>query len=441
MVTTKYQVLFKMVIQHDYYGNNQFDDLYIVPDDQTSILFNNYKIICRASSNTITAMISTVESKPLVTLDSGIFFRFHVFLKGGIFKNISSLQLINTKDRLYYFGNRRGTKSSSRLYLSSPVPAYKNAETYEAGAIVKNGNRVFECIKANSNADKHDTAQAAFWRDILIHQAKYLADYSNTKTYNPGDLVRNGTKVFECIKANSAANKQDTSKTGFWAELTEIAYVTNADLVDPNAIATAYIAAYDDNKTFTIGSLTAANAKFFEALQSSGKDNKHAPGDTAFWKEVDTAYIIGKLNFSLPNNLFAVIDICNGMSENPEFSLPLSIDDKNPFTFFIRFKNRSTVWKYISQQQSVKTITDTTKKPDNSPDPMYTFSNADNPNEFISNEPVPLSLQPLESLEMSAFVNNRNIKVAGLQNPSAVMIKLSDNTSNYKIFSEVYLNY
>lgn len=441
MVTTKYQVLFKLVIQHDYYGNSQFDDLYIVPDEQTSILFNNYKIICRASNNIITAMISTAENKPLVTLDSRTLFRFYVFIKGGIFKNISSLQLINTKDMLYYFGNRRGNKSNGRLYLSSPVPAYKNTETYEAGTIIKNGNRVFECIKANSNTDKHDTAQTDYWRDILIHQAKYLSDYSNTKTYNPGDLVRNGTKVFECIKANSAANKQDTSKTGFWTELTEIAYVTSADLVNAESIATAYIAAYDDNKSFTAGSLVAANAKFFEALQSSGKDNKHAPGDAAFWKEVDTAYIIKKLKFSLPNNLFAVIDICNGMGETAEFSLPLSIDDQKPCTWLIRFKNRSTVWKYISQQQSVKAIADTTRKPDNSPDPLYTFSNADNPNEFISNEPVPLSLQPLASLEMSAFVNNRNIKVAGLQNPTAALVKLSDNTSNYRIFSEVYLNY
>lgn len=441
MVTTKYQSLFKMVIQHDYYGNSRFDDLYIVPDERTSILFSNYKIICRTNSNTITAMISTRENKPLVPLDSRTLFRFYVFINGGIFKNISSLQLINTKDRLYYFGNRQGSKSNSRLYLSAPVPAYKNTETYEAGAIAKNGNRVFECIKANSNADKHNTAQSAFWRDILIHQAKYLPDYSNTKTYNPGDLVRTGTKVFECIKTNSAANMQDTSKTGFWTELTEIAYVTSADLVNAESIATAYIATYDDNETFTTGSLVTANAKFFEALQSNGKDNKHAPGDAVFWKEVDTAYIIEKLNFSLPNNLFAVIDICNDMGETAEFSLPLSIDDKKPCTFLIRFKNRSTLWKYISQQQSVKTIADTTKKPDNSPDPLYTFSNAGNPNEFISNEPVPLSLKPLDSLEMSAFVNNRNIKVAGLQNPNAAMVKLSDNTSNYSIFSEVYLNY
>ncbi|MBK8553395.1 MAG: hypothetical protein IPL53_20960 [Ignavibacteria bacterium] len=56
-------------------------------------------------------------------------------------------------------------------------------------------------------------------------------------------------------------------------------------------------------------------------------------------------------------------------------------------SYVIRFKNRITTWKYISQNNAVTSITD--------PNGNFTFTK--NGNEFTSNTPVPLLAKPIQN--------------------------------------------
>lgn len=433
MVKIKYQVLFKIIIQHDYYDDVAFDDLLIVPSVETALLLENYKILLRQNKNEIVLVINTSEDKPVIPLANQIYFRFYVSLKKPSLRSISSLKITADAGTLYYFSNKRGNKNNNRLYLSAPVSPYADSIAYEVGSIVKNGNRVFECIAANDAGNKNATTDQLFWRDIVIHQSKSLPDYAASKSYIPGDKVKDDFKMFECIRSNDASNKHGTSDAAFWSEITEIAYVSDADLVEDGLIATATLSDYDSSNTYNKGALTLSEGKFFEAMKSSSKADKHATTEAAFWKEVAVEYIKALMNFKLPPEIFAVIDIFNGLGESNDFTLPSTIDDDAVKTFYVRFKNRSTIWKYISRQNSVKSVTDKNA--------VYDFSNVAMSNEFVSSAPIPLSYKPLTTLELAAIINNRNVKISGLQNPVSSQLKMSGNPGDYKIFSEIYLNY
>lgn len=375
MVSIRYQILFTITLQHDYYGSNAFSDLAITPSDDTQRLMNNYKIICRVNENVLTAMVQTDGSKPFIALDNGVILRFFISINNGSFNNFSALKMVGAANSIYYFSNKVGLKKNNRLYLSAPVAAYKNTETYEQGAVTKKGARIFECIKANSATDKHDTTDAAFWRDIVIHQSNFLPTYSDTQTYITGSQVKVAAKVFEALKPSSATDKHNTSEAAFWQEITDIAYVSSADLSD----------------AITIGG---------EAI---------------------------------PPKTFAVIDILHGAGETADFAILKPTGEVQSTAYFIRFKNRSTIWKYISQKKAITAISDTNS--------VYSFSNASGSNEFVSAVPIPLTSTPLNSIKMNATINARPVEVTGLQNATPNILTPTSNTASYQLFSEIYLNY
>jgi len=327
------------------------------------------------NANVLTAMIQTEGNKPAIPLDDGLVFRFFVSVKNGSFLNFTALKMVGVADGVYYFSNKSNNKKNNHLYLSAPVPLYKNTDTYEMGAVVKKTSRVFECIRSSSSTNKHDTTDTDFWRDIVIHQANFLPAYADTQNYTTGDLVKVGQNMFTCLQPSSASDKHTTTETAFWEEITEIPYVNNADL--GNAV--------------TIG------------------------GEPI-----------------LPKT-FAVIDIFNGAGEAADFTLLKATGEITAPDFFIRYRNRSTTWKYISQKNTVTAISDVNS--------IYTFSNTVVNNEFVSQVPIPLSFAPLGSIKMNATVNSRPLEITGLQNPAATFITPTDNTSNYRLFSEIYLNY
>ncbi|MEJ7679296.1 MAG: hypothetical protein WKG06_15855 [Segetibacter sp.] len=433
MVTTNYQILFSIKLEHDYYGNNSFDDLMMVPSEETCQLLKDYKIVFRNLENVLVAMIQTKNNKPVIDLSGSMLFRFYLSLKNSSFLNFSSLSINNTTRQFYYFSNRRVNKKNERLYLSSPVPIYSDSNNYEVGTIVSNASRVFECIKANSNADKHDTTDTAFWRDIILHQSSFLTAYTDAQTFRPGDLTKVGQKVFECIKINSPTDKHDPSETLFWTEITEIAYVSSADLSEPGTIAAQNIPAYNGAKFYPVKSWVTVSGKYFEAIKQSDQADAHSTTDLGFWKEINADYILKKSSFSLPQNTFAVIDIYNGFGEVNDYTLLNPDNEVLQKTFYIRFKNRSTIWKYISQKNAVTGISDENGN--------YNFSNATVSNEFISNVPIPLTKKPLNSLKLTALINSRPVEITGLQNAGINMINPSNNTNNFDLFSEIYLNY
>ncbi|MES2776603.1 MAG: hypothetical protein V4722_20670 [Bacteroidota bacterium] len=375
MVSIRYQILFTISLQHDYYAGSAFSDLVIVPSPETQVLLQDYKIICRMNDNVLTAMIQTEGGKPFISLNEGMVFRFFITVNNGSFINFSALKMFGVGGGIYYFSNKGGHKKNNCLYLSAPVALYKNTETYELGAVAKKASRIFECIKANSAADKHDTTDAASWRDIVTHQSNFLPAYADTQTYKTGDQVKVAAKVFEALKPSSAVDKHNTGEAAFWQEITDIAYVSNADLSD--------------------------------AISIGGE--------------------------GIPPKTFAVIDLFNGGGEAADFALVKPTGEVQATAYYIRFKNRSTIWKYISQKKAVTAVSDANS--------VYSFSNAAVSNEFVSAAPIPLTRQPLSSIKMNATINARPVEVTGLENATATTVTPTSNSASYQLFSEIYLNY
>jgi len=375
MIAIRYQILFTITLQHDYYARSPFNDLAIVPSPLTSELLRGHKIIYRKNENVFTAMIQTNAGKPFITISDSIVFRFFVIINNDSFSNFSALKMVGAAGGIYYFSNKIGHKKNNRLYLTAPVPLYKSTESYEIGAVAKKATRIFECIKANSADNKHDTTDVGFWRDIVIHQSNYLTAYSDTKAYNTGDLVKEATKVYEALKPSNSADRHNTTQGAFWHEITDIAYVSNAD--------------------------------FSNAAAIGGE--------------------------AIPQKTFGIIDIVSGAGETADFALLKPNGETNATAFFVRFKNRSTLWKYISLKKAITAINDIST--------LYSFSNAVLSHEFVSTTPIPLTKAALSTIEMTANINARTVITTGLQNASAAQIIPTNNTTDFNLFSEIYLNY
>jgi hypothetical protein len=367
MVSVKYQPLFSITLLHDYYAGIAFNDILIIPSDETANVLQNQKIICRTEGNNLQAFVRTQGDKLFTSIDSGTVFRFYLKVQNSSFFNFSALP-----DSLYYFSNKADNNRNGRLHLSEPVPTYKNTETYIEGSIVKKDNRVFECIKPNSKEDKHKTDDVAYWRDIITHQLLTAKPYSDTVFYKVGKQVKADVKLYECIQENSPANKHNTADAAYWQELTEEAYITAACTLD-----------------------------------IPDKD--------------------------LPNGILGVIDIVYDAGEKPAYAFTNNEGKVLPKDYILRFKNRSTFWKYISQKQAITSITDTNE--------IYAFSNAAKPDEFVSVVPVSLSYTPLQSLKMSATANARSVEIMALENPGTAFLKTAASGSPTQFFSEVHLNY
>ncbi|MEO7313181.1 MAG: hypothetical protein ABIX01_22540 [Chitinophagaceae bacterium] len=430
MLTTQYQVLFTITLQHDYYGGSAFSDLSIVPSAETEKLLRDYKILWDNTNNVLTALMKADNNEPTIAFNPNAIFRFYVINNNGAFVNFSALKMIDSKNAVYYFSNKAANKKNNRLYISAPVATYDENNTYELGSVVKKGGRVFECISASSKTNKHDAVEGDFWRDIVVHQSRFLLPYSDIKTYQPGDQVNAATQLFECLKPNSAIDKHGTA-TDFWAEIKELAYITQSDLSSMETIATMDIGAYNNTVTYPEGAWVTEAGKFFESLRLSSNSDKHGTAETAFWKEVNAADIIRKRQLAFPLQTLAVVDIVsNGTTADYALLAGKKIQGRS---YLLRFKNRSTTWKYISQKSGVISITDTGN--------VYAFANPAGTNQFVSQKPIPLSQAPLSTLKLNATINARPVELNGLQNPGVAGIKLSDNTANYQLFSEIFLNY
>jgi hypothetical protein len=370
MLSIKFQALFTITLLHDYYAGKAFSDVLITPDATAQTLLQNQKIICRINDNQLTAYVQTKENQPIISIEPNTNFRFYLSVQNSSFYNFTSLTL--GQQLPYYFSNKAENNKNNKLYLSAPVAAYKNTETYIPGTVVRQGNRVFECIQASSKTDKHATSDAAYWRDIVAHTLLTTPAYNEAQVYVTGNQVKFENKLFESIKPSSVADKHTPNENDYWQEVTDETYVTVSDI----------------------------------------------------WTTPDE---------NLPPNIFAVIDIGFAVGEKTEYAFIDSNNALSPKNYFIRFKNRSTFWKYISQKNTITAISDA--------DNIYSFSNAIKKEEFVSVVPVPLSFAPLSSIKMNATVNARNVEVNGVPNPGVAFIKPAGTSDYLQLFSEVYLNY
>jgi len=369
MIHTIYNILFSIELGHDYYNNSviPFNDIEVSPDEETTRILNGHRILYRKLKNRLVALVEIRAGKPFIQIAPDTRFRFYLTLKKPDFFNISSLPFFNTQGKIYYFTNKVNNEKGDRLYLNKPIPPYDSTIEYEMCLMVKQGTKIFEAIKkVQVNTPP---ANPSFWRELI--NARFL-------NYVPGDhveiqqgaIVSSGGKIYTALRTVLQGQSIPVNNNSTWRELAELSYVTHEDLVPKT----------DD----------------ILDRKTENKIKEKVIGVTDLFFDA-----------AVPAN-YAMIDGTGIATER---------------NYFLRFKNRVTTWQYISDLNTVTSITDT--------DGVYSFNN-----QLTSEKPIPLLALPFQNFRLQKVSPNTTIDHIRCATSSII----PDSTTQ-SFLSQIHLNF
>ncbi len=430
-MNTSFKILFSIELFHDYYNlQESFDDVEIIPTDNTKRLFKGYKIIYKSYGNKLTALAAVdTGSNTFIKIEEGVAFRFILKLKNPIFINISNLKIFESENQIYYFSNRSNNKKDGIYYLSGEIPGYDENEDYEMGSLVKDDSGVYEAIQHSSPSSQHDPSEFLFWRKLNINRFPiYTITAVNMIANHPdiykGNLFSAGTKMYEAKKYIPKDFTFQLNDNEYIQELTEPQYGTANDLLDKDYI---NIRQYysDDHPDIYKGTIVFADSNIYKAKNFIPKGDAVSVSDSNYWENISGhKFVVSDDTISPADNVFGVVDVFFDSPASSEYSMINDSGTVKEINYVIRFKNRITTWKYYSAKNNVISIKDITG--------LYKFDGPGNP--VISTEPIPLCAKPLNNFQ----VTSGNITASPIKCASS-FIK-ADKIS--KIFSsEIFLNY
>ncbi len=422
---TSYQILFTIELLHDYYNRQvTFDDIEITPTGNTKIILNGYRILYKTVNNKLTALIEIDSNeKPFVKIDSDTSLRFLLKLKNPSFPNISALKTFDVNNKIYYFSNRVNSERDGKLYLSKAIPGHNAAEDYEVGSLIENAANTYEAVVNNIASPPPHIS----WR-ALTPQRFPEYDSNNHPDIYKGSILFDSvsSKNYESLKFIPQGQTIPINDTNFWKEINALQYVTADDLIDRNFIS---IPKYDMNNHTDIFSgdvfFNSGDSKLYRALKFIERGNAVPVSDINFWEEVTgTKFVVSDDSVSSSENIFGVIDLFFDPSVTANYAILSPANNVKKINYVIRFKNRITTWKYISQNNTVTSLSD-----DNG---LFTFVKTNN--EFVSSAPVPLMASPMQNFKLiTPGQTVEHIKCA------SSFIKPVSATKSF--LSEIFLNY
>lgn len=425
---TSYRILFSIQILHDYYTQiESFDDIEIIPTDKSKSILNGNRILYRFLKNKFTALIEVDGDKPFVNIDSDTNLRFILRLKNPSFTNISGVKLFDINNRVYYFSNRSDNDSGNTLYLSNRIPGHDPGEDYEVGSLVQSGPDIYEAITDNTTLPPPGSG----WRKLL--QSRFPGyDPNNHSDIYKGNIVfdASGTKNFEALKFIPGGQSVSVNDPAYWKEIAALQYVTLEDLIDRKFIS---VMKYDiiDHKEIFPGDVffNVSDSKLYEALKYIERGNQVHVGNTNYWQESPvTKFVISEDKINSSDNIFGVVDLFFDGSVPVSHRILDGTGNVRETEYVIRFKNRISTWKYISQKNTVTSLTDSTG--------VFNFIKSSN--EFSSDTPVPLLSKPIQKFKLDANTGSGTISVENLKCASS---NIKPNESTRSFLSEIYLNY
>ena len=380
-MTTTYKILFSIDLLNEYYNNLQCRDFTIIPSAETILLLKNKQLQCKLVGNKLVVLVKVKNdisepaelNKPFIEIGDQGKFVFYLDLDRSAFMSISNIDLDALRSKRFYFTNLHKNSVGTNLYLSAPIADYDDTITYTPGNLVDDGaGMIFECIQATAGGN--DTGDADFWRSKGGFQYPSVADMISFST-----RIRNYHVAAEANVFSIKAFGLDRA-TGDY---------TNEIILEKNIV--------------TTGNTKTKEVPVDLSVLSPGKYIIEINGEPFDVYIDDTA---------LYNNYFGVIEIFTHLSNGDDFAL-LDINGKVKDTivagkpvwlnYAIRFANRLAFWKYITPRQGVKSIKDQTS--------IYSFTQSPVlpalPDYFQSDEPIPLYESPsLFDLELVNAVSN-----------------------------------
>lgn len=405
-MTISYKTWFSIKLLHEFFNHGIFTDCMLEPAaDTVKNFFTGTTWLQRFISDTLYILVKeNGAGVPASPVPADKFFRFYLASSNALFFNYTDIDTRLSKGHILYLSNFADNNIDATLNLSASIPAY----------------------------------------------GSYAAGY----TFYPGDLVTEGTDVYECIFQST--NKLPSANDDFWVKRTSKQYVSLADVlrVSPSVYRTGFT---DKIKSFNAtvkgfkvsgNSLVEYDAittgqTFSQAVNDAQVDlSLLQPGrykivisaikdadNTAINKE-EIIYYDPAIGFK---RAFGIVEIFNCIDTANDYALQDNTNKILETGYVINFANRTAWWNYITKTETFPGIdTDIAG---------LSFANPDVSHKklFISNLPLPF----VKQFDYTPFTVSGTSPPKELPWPSPAVLK-SEKDSNgavTKFFTEVYLNY
>lgn len=329
--------------------------LEIFPTEETESVLAGHKMLFRTSASGFTVAVrvdpSAPGDRPMVPPAAGLKLAFALRLIDPRFANYTELGPAAT--RFYRFGNDSQNRTADVNFLSRRVPAFAASRRYAAGEIrAQAAGPTFDLFLALRDTGPAAAPVAADWRRIP-------ADTHNpATTYQQGAIVLSGNRLFRALinqpgtdltvaaewqPAGVLGNQYATSADAalpvsslFNLDISDLALPQAAVHVFPSGAAVTA-----REQTFTAGSGTLAEVQIDLRGLAPGLYRADILDGAAAVARSLALYLAPR---AATENWFGVIDIGAGAGDfalfNPSGTL------RTP-RYVLRFLNRATRWRYI----------------------------------------------------------------------------------------------
>ncbi len=387
---SSYKLLFSIEVQHDYYVNRICKDFDLQAAPETYYLLKNLKTLTKFSNNKLQVITQSENSKPAFPAGPESIFRFYMIPKKQNFSNYTNLNLSSGNDSVYFFSNLNGTNAAGEKCITSKITTYANTENYIPGDLVLNTSGVlFEALRNNGPASSvRATSNADFWLNA-------------------------GNKAY--------VSKADSIK--------KIPAAYNYNLADPSTAVQISISAFEIS-TGSFDKIVLSEIKNYTDPQKSVQLNFSPlpPGKYKITVNGVQEFVYYDPHI-LSQPVFGVIEIHNHQNVSADFSVLDNSGNIKEQNFIIHFRNRSTIWKYITKTNTVSTVKDTAG--------LFEFSTVST-QEFASTKPIPLTETPYKTI---AIQTPSLGTINSIKNPSVNSIKKYIQSGSNYYCSEIFINY
>ena len=396
--TLTYKTLFEVKLLHHYFLNKAGDLFDNMTAAEKSIVLKGYdlrdfisieptadcaRVLSRYHliyKNTPSGLIVGTRANqnagkffPAFSVEDSLRFTFKVYFEDTFFSNYTALPLSKDRAAMYYFQNRKTNSLKKFPHLTQFAAAFTGGETYSSGEILSDNaaapTKLFIAKKISTNAPPH-----ADWINDDLVVGKPL-QYATRKDLLPiyTDSIRYNTNETNLTLTVSIKNRSGDTITPKFATVTE------------------------NDKSVALVDIHFLPEDFYTIkLEDAGKPYSK---EFSFYR------------LSAPSNADALIDIIV-KSDDAAFNILAGDGSLLEPIYELRFKNRSTVWRYLGEE----------------------FTN------LPVSGPHPLTKKGLVPVTVA---NKDGDPIADMPNPNVNMIKTEhpalDNT-HYEVISEIYIH-
>ncbi len=196
--------LFQIEVRHRYDPQRLFQGLSLVPSPETKRILARLRLYLHQADGRLCVMARKLASgKPLIPIEPGTAFRFHLVPASPDFYSFTLLPFPVASQQGLYLGNRVGHLVGSRFYLSKTPPGFEPKQAYKDRDLTWHDAKLYECIRDRDASESDLPPPGASLQTFL--------DRGSHPTPGPSDVLRFSSGAL-VLPLSSAPNQATTAK-------------------------------------------------------------------------------------------------------------------------------------------------------------------------------------------------------------------------------------